>query len=85
PSHEVEPELTGKPLVPEPTENVVPNHPEKLNKAEAQSGRQPRTAQSDDARIRRLEAENADLRRINGILRAAAVLFAAELEPGSPV
>ncbi|MEU1288283.1 transposase [Kitasatospora sp. NPDC005856] len=62
-------------------------HPEVLrhwvNKAETEADRQPTTILNDD-RIRRLEEENANLRRINGILKAAAVLFASEIEPGAP-
>jgi transposase len=61
-------------------------HPEVLrhwvNKADAEAGRNPHTAASVNARVRQLEKENADLRRLNGILKAAAVLFAAEIEPG---
>ncbi|MGW7244644.1 transposase [Streptomyces sp. NPDC054804] len=61
-------------------------HPEVLrhwvNKADAEAGRKPHAAASATARVRQLEKENADLRRLNGILKAAAVLFAAELEPG---
>ncbi|MFG2546957.1 transposase [Streptomyces sp. NPDC048594] len=60
-------------------------HPEVLRhwvkKADAEAGQNTETAASATARIRQLEKENADLRRLNGILKAAAVLFAAELEP----
>lgn len=59
-------------------------HPEVLRhwvkKADAESGRDAKCAASAAARVRQLEKENADLRRLNGILKAAAVLFAAELE-----
>ncbi|MGC5002640.1 transposase [Streptomyces sp. DT203] len=61
-------------------------HPEVLrhwvNKADAEPGGGPHAAEGGIVRVRQLEKENADLRRINGILKAAAVLFAAELEPG---
>ncbi|MEH0446681.1 transposase [Streptomyces sp. B21-102] len=60
-------------------------HPEVLRhwvkKADAEAARNLCPADSDTVRVRQLEKENADLRRINGILKAAAVLFAAELEP----
>ncbi|WP_431987780.1 transposase [Streptomyces parvulus] len=60
-------------------------HPEVLRhwvkKADAEAGRNTETTASATARVLQLEKENADLRRLNGILKAAAVLFAAELEP----
>ncbi|MFG2515505.1 transposase [Streptomyces sp. NPDC048584] len=60
-------------------------HPEVLRhwvkKADAEAGRNAETTASATDRVRQLEKENADLRRLNGILKAAAVLFAAELEP----
>uniref|UniRef100_UPI00403FD563 transposase n=1 Tax=Streptomyces sp. f51 TaxID=1827742 RepID=UPI00403FD563 len=60
-------------------------HPEVLRhwvkKADAEAGRKAETSAGTTARIRQLEKENADLRRLNGILKAAAVLFAADLEP----
>ncbi|WP_420710810.1 transposase [Streptomyces sp. CCM_MD2014] len=60
-------------------------HPEVLRhwvkKSDAESGRNAECAMSATARVRQLEKENADLRRLNRILKAAAVLFAAELEP----
>ncbi|MFE9883276.1 transposase [Streptomyces sp. NPDC005784] len=49
-----------------------------VKKADAEAGRSAETATS--VRVRQLEKENADLRRLNGILKAAAVLFAADLE-----
>lgn len=61
-------------------------HPEVLRhwvkKADMAAGRSSPAAASTTDRVRQLEAENADLRRINAILKAAAVLFAAEIEPG---
>ncbi|WP_443062148.1 transposase [Streptomyces sp. NBC_00386] len=59
-------------------------HPEVLRhwvkKADAESGLNTETAAGATVRVHQLEKENADLRRLNGILKAAAVLFAAELE-----
>ncbi len=37
-----------------------------------------------DERLGVLESEVADLRRVNAVLKAAAVLFASELEHGQP-
>ncbi|WP_078890694.1 transposase [Streptomyces sp. NRRL B-1381] len=60
-------------------------HPEVLRhwvrKADAEAALNTGTAVSVTARVHQLEKENADLRRLNGILKAAAVLFAADLEP----
>jgi transposase-like protein len=42
-------------------------------------GMRPGTASADAARIRALERENAELRRVNAILRTASAFFAAEL------
>ena len=42
-------------------------------------GLRPGTASADAARIRALERENAELRRVNAILRTASAFFAAEL------
>ncbi|MGW3083297.1 transposase [Streptomyces sp. NPDC001110] len=64
---------------------LVGVHPEVLRhwvkKADAEGGLDTRTIAGIAARVRQLEKENADLRRLNGILKAAAVLFAADLEP----
>ncbi|WP_414079784.1 transposase [Streptomyces sp. CL7] len=61
-------------------------HPEVLRhwvkKADAEAGRSRQAVVSPSDRVRQLEKENADLRRINSILKAAVVLFAAEIEPG---
>jgi len=40
----------------------------------------PGTASAEAARIRALERENAELRRVNAILRTASAFFAAELD-----
>ncbi|MEU6392214.1 transposase [Streptomyces sp. NPDC046939] len=58
-------------------------HPEVLRhwvrKADAAVDKQPSSPSIDAVLLRRLEQENAELRRVNDILKAAAVLFAAEL------
>jgi len=43
-------------------------------------GLRPGTTSADAARIRALEKENAELRRVNAILRTASAFFAAELD-----
>ncbi|MFI0114213.1 MULTISPECIES: transposase [Streptomyces griseus group] len=64
-------------------------HPEVLrhwvHKADGGVGRVLREPAGDAERVRLLEEENANLRRINSILKSAAVLFAAEIEHGSSV
>src|SRR5271166_604937 len=47
--------------------------------AQVDRGMRPGTASADAARIRALERENAELRRVNAILRTASAFFAAEL------
>ena len=47
--------------------------------AQVDRGLRPGTALADAARIRALERENAELRRVNAILRTASAFFAAEL------
>ena len=47
--------------------------------AQVDRGLRPGTASADAARIRALERENAELRRVNAILRTASAFFAAEL------
>jgi transposase len=47
--------------------------------AQIDRGMRPGTASADAARIRALERENAELRRVNAILRTASAFFAAEL------
>src|SRR5260370_4564888 len=42
-------------------------------------GMRPGTSSAEAARIRALERENAELRRVNAILRTASAFFAAEL------
>jgi len=47
--------------------------------AQVDRGLRPGTSTADAARIRTLEKENAELRRVNAILRTASAFFAAEL------
>jgi transposase len=44
------------------------------------SGTRPGTTTEESAEVRRLERENAELRRANSILKAAAAFFGAELD-----
>ena len=44
------------------------------------AGQRPGVASQDSAEMRRLRAENRELRRANEILKAAAGFFAAELD-----
>lgn len=48
--------------------------------AQIDRGLRPGTSTADAARIRTLEKENAELRRVNAILRTASAFFAAELD-----
>ena len=47
--------------------------------AQIDRGMRPGTTSADAVRIRALEKENAELRRVNAILRTASAFFAAEL------
>ena len=47
--------------------------------AQVDRGMRPGISTADAARIRTLEKENAELRRVNAILRTASAFFAAEL------
>ena len=49
-------------------------------RAQIDRGMRPGTASADAARIRAREKENAELRRVNAILRTASAFFAAELD-----
>ena len=44
------------------------------------AGDRPGTTTEDNAKIRRLEQENRELRRANEILKSASAFFAAELD-----
>jgi len=48
--------------------------------AQIDRGMRPGTSSADAVRIRALERENAELRRVNAILRTASAFFAAELD-----
>lgn len=58
--------------------------PETLRKwrrrAEVDSGARPGVSSEEQAEIKRLKRENAELRRANEILRTASAFFAAELD-----
>ncbi|MFE2711944.1 transposase [Streptomyces mirabilis] len=62
-------------------------HPEALRhwvrKAEAEGTGRRQITSTDAELIRRLEKENAELRRTNSVLKAAAAMFASELNPRS--
>ncbi|MEY9992997.1 transposase-like protein [Streptomyces sp. V4I8] len=49
-------------------------------KVEVDGGQRPGVTSEEAAEIRRLRAENAELRRANEILKAASAFFAAELD-----
>ena len=49
-------------------------------RAEVDAGRRPGITTEEQAEIRRLKKENAELRRANEILKAASAFFAAELD-----
>jgi transposase len=51
-----------------------------VRRAEVDAGARPGTTTEEAAEIKRLKRENAELRRTNEILRAAAGFFAAELD-----
>ena len=51
-----------------------------LRKAEVDAGRRSGVTSAESDELRRLRAENRELRRANEILRAAAGFFAAELD-----
>ena len=51
-----------------------------VRQASIDSGEAPGVTSDDKARIRKLEKENAELRRANEILKSAATFFGAELD-----
>jgi transposase len=51
-----------------------------VRKAEVDAGRRPGVTSQESAEVRKLRAENRELRRANEILKAAAGFFAAELD-----
>jgi transposase len=50
-----------------------------IRKAEVDAGQRPGVTSHESAEVRKLRAENRELRRANEILKAAAGFFAAEL------
>ena len=55
-----------------------------VRQAEVDDGQRPGTSTGDAQRLAELEREVAELRRANGILKAAATFFARELDPPQP-
>ena len=51
-----------------------------VRRAEVDAGERPGVTSEESAELRRLRAENRELRRANEILKAAAGFFAAELD-----
>jgi transposase len=51
-----------------------------VRQANIDSGDTPGVTSDDKARVRKLEKENAELRRANEILKSAATFFGAELD-----
>ena len=51
-----------------------------MRQAEVDGGARPGTTGEESAELKRLKRENAELRRANEILKAAAGFFAAELD-----
>ena len=51
-----------------------------VRRAEVDQGRRPGTTSEELAELKRLKRENAELRRANDILKAAAHFFGAELD-----
>lgn len=60
-----------------PTAETVRNW---VRQAERDTGRRPGPTTDDVAELKRLRRENAELRRANDILKAAASFFGAELD-----
>jgi transposase len=55
-----------------------------LRRAEVDDGQRPGITSAERERIQALERENRELRRANGILKAASAFFARELDPRPP-
>lgn len=51
-----------------------------VKKAQVDGGERPGATTAESAEMRKLKAENRELRRANEILKAASVFFAAELD-----
>ncbi|MEU9631579.1 transposase [Streptomyces luteogriseus] len=73
----------GRPGVIRQVGELLDIHPEVLRhwvkKADAENEENGRAMGPETRTLRRLERENAELRRVNSILKAAAILFAAEI------
>ncbi|MEU8454413.1 transposase [Streptomyces griseoaurantiacus] len=73
----------GRPGVIRQVGELLDIHPEVLRhwvkKADVESEEKTQGVRRETLNLRRLERENAELRRENGILKAAAILFAAEI------
>jgi transposase len=55
-----------------------------VRRAEIDAGQRPGVTTDESAEIKRLRRENAELRRANEILKAAAIFFGAELDRPQP-
>lgn len=51
-----------------------------VRKSQVDAGQRPGVTSEESAELRKLKAENRELRRANEILKAASVFFAAELD-----
>ena len=51
-----------------------------VRQAEVDAGQRPGATSDESAELKRLRRENAELKRVNGILKAASTFFAAELD-----
>jgi len=51
-----------------------------VRKAQVDAGQRPGTSTEDAAEMRKLRAENRELKRANEILKAASIFFAASLD-----
>jgi transposase len=55
-----------------------------VRQSEIDGGQRPGTTSAESAELRKLRAENKELRRANEILKAASAFFAAELDRPTP-
>lgn len=51
-----------------------------VRRSQIDAGQRPGVTSEESAELKRLRRENAELRRANGILKAASAFFAAELD-----
>ncbi|GAB2578863.1 transposase [Microlunatus antarcticus] len=51
-----------------------------VRQVEVDAGQRPGATSDESAELKRLRRENAELKRANGILKAASTFFAAELD-----